>query len=100
MARSITVQTAQVRGDATLEAAWRGIDAATAVLDALATIGSPVRRAFGALVRKTAAVLEAQALARRQRREDERLWAVAMQDARVMADLSRAMSADASRDAR
>jgi hypothetical protein len=38
--------------------------------------------------------------ARKQRREDDRLWNVALTDARVMADLSRAMSRDAARDVR
>jgi hypothetical protein len=67
-----------------------------AVVAALAFIGSPVRRAIA----KAGVVLQAQAAARKQRREDERLWNVALGDARVMADLSRAMSAQASRDAR
>jgi hypothetical protein len=38
--------------------------------------------------------------ARREAIEDERLWNVALTDARVMADLSRAMSRDAARDVR
>jgi hypothetical protein len=66
------------------------------LLAALALIGSPVRRAAA----KVGAVLEKQAEARRARREDERLWNVALTDARVMADLSRAMSRDAARDVR
>ena len=64
-------------------------NAVHAVLAVLALIGAPVRR-----------TLARQAAARKQRREDERLWNVALTDARVMADLSRAMSRDASRDVR
>jgi hypothetical protein len=59
------------------------------IVAGLAFIGSPVTRAFG----KWAAV-------RKQRREDEKLWNMALSDARVMADLSRAMSQDAQRDVR
>jgi hypothetical protein len=66
------------------------------ILAVLALIGSPVRRAAA----RIGAVLEKQADARKQRREDERLWNVALTDARVMADLSRAMSRDAARDVR
>ena len=71
-------------------------NAVHAVLALLALIGSPARRAAA----KAGVVLEKQAQARKQRREDERLWNVALTDARVMADLSRAMSRDASRDVR
>jgi hypothetical protein len=56
---------------------------------ALAVIGSPVTRAYVAW-----------SAARKQRIEDEKLWNVALTDARVMADLSRAMSRDAQRDVR
>ena len=38
--------------------------------------------------------------ARKQRAEDEKLWNLALTDARIMADLSRAMSQDALRDVR
>lgn len=38
--------------------------------------------------------------ARREAAEDARLWEVALTDARVMADISRAMSRDAARDVR
>ena len=71
-------------------------NAVHAVLSTLALIGSPARRAAA----KVSGVLEKQADARKQRLEDERLWNVALTDARVMADLSRAMSRDASRDVR
>jgi hypothetical protein len=40
------------------------------------------------------------AAARKQRIADEKLWNIALTDARVMADLSRAMSRDALRDTR
>lgn len=59
------------------------------VLAALALIGSPVTRAWSAW-----------SAARKQRRADEKLWNLAMSDARIMADLSRAMSQDAKRDVR
>lgn len=59
------------------------------VLHALAVIGAPLTR----LSAKVAA-------ARRERKADEQLWNIALTDARVMADLSRAMSRDAARDAR
>jgi hypothetical protein len=42
----------------------------------------------------------ASAAARRQAGEDRKLWAVALTDARVMADISRAMAAQAPRDLR
>ena len=64
-------------------------NAVHAFLAPLALIGAPIRR-----------TLEKQAQAHKQRREDQRLWDVALSDARVMADLSRAMSRDASRDVR
>ncbi|MBC5782529.1 hypothetical protein H8N03_06205 [Ramlibacter sp. USB13] len=55
----------------------------------LAYLGRPVTRG-----------LAAWAAARKQRREDEKLWNLALSDARIMADLSRAMSQDALRDTR
>lgn len=58
-------------------------------LHALAVIGSPVTRLVGKI-----------AAARRERKADEQLWNIALTDARVMADLSRAMSREATRDAR
>ncbi len=63
---------------------------------ALALFATPMRRAADAL-RSGARAWRA---ARRQAAEDDKLWALAMTDARVMADLSRAMSADALRDVR
>ena len=62
-----------------------------AVLEAGGVVanGRPVTRAFAAW-----------SAARKQRREDEKLWNLALSDARIMADLSRAMSQDALRDAR
>lgn len=60
-----------------------------AILDGLSVIGRPVTR-----------TLAAWAVARKQRRDDEKLWNVALSDARVMADLSRAMSQEAARGVR
>jgi hypothetical protein len=59
------------------------------VVAALAAVGAPVTRAFAAWT-----------AARKQRAEDEKLWNLALTDARIMADLSRAMSQDALRDVR
>src|SRR5262245_32418668 len=70
--------------------------AANVVLGLLAFIGKPVTRAAGAASRAYAAW----SVARKQRRDDEKLWNLALTDARIMADLSRAMSQDALRDAR
>ena len=73
-----------------------GTLAAQVILGLLAFVGTPVTRA-GAAVQRTYA---AWAAARKQRRDDEKLWALALNDARIMADLSRAMSRDALRDTR
>lgn len=63
---------------------------------ALALLAVPARN----LVRSAGAAWQAAGAARRQAREDRRTWEVAMTDARVMADISRAMSRDAMRDVR
>ena len=76
--------------------ALAGLSITRAVLHGLAFIGSPVTR----LAVKARAGVAALAAARRQRREDDKLWALALNDARVMADLSRAMSRDALRETR
>ena len=76
--------------------AMGNFNAVHAVLAALAVVGAPVRR----ITSKIGVALERQAAARVQRRDDQRLWDVALTDARVMADLSRAMSRDAGRDVR
>ena len=75
-------------------AAVRELDATIThpVLATLAFIGAPLHRAGLKLAAWNAA--------RKQRAEDDKLWAIALSDARVMADLSRAMSADAARQAR
>jgi hypothetical protein len=57
------------------------------VVHALALLGSPFRRGY-----------DRWAEARRQAREDDKLWNLALTDARVMADLSRAMGAEALHD--
>lgn len=100
MARFIQVEYPAQHGGVTR--ITRGLQAlgsfniAHAVLHALAVLGSPVTRG-GAKLRAGLASLAA---ARKQRREDEKLWNIALTDARVMADLSRAMSRDALRDTR
>ena len=63
---------------------------------ALALLAMPARRT----VRNVGQGLRAWRVARRQAAADRRLWDVALTDARVMADISRAMSADAVRDVR
>ena len=55
----------------------------------LAAVGRPVTQAYASW-----------AAARRLRHDDEKLWSLALTDARIMADLSRAMSQDAQRDIR
>ena len=61
---------------------------------ALALLATPAKRAVAAL----RAASSRWAVARKQAADDEKLWSVALTDARVMADISRAMSADATRD--
>ncbi len=60
----------------------------------LALLATPARRAAN-LLRSN---LRAYAAHRRQAAQDEQLWQVALTDARVMADISRAMSASAVSD--
>ncbi|HEX7891732.1 MAG TPA: hypothetical protein VF522_20450 [Ramlibacter sp.] len=72
------------------------LNATHVVLHGLAFIGSPVTRAAA----KVRAKLESLAAVRAQRRADDKLWKLALTDARIMADLSRAMSRDAQRDLR
>lgn len=62
-----------------------------ATLNALALVGAPITRAAVA-ARK---VLAGWSAARKQRAADHKLWDLAMSDARIMADLSRAMGRDA-----
>jgi hypothetical protein len=61
---------------------------------ALALLASPAKRAAAAL----RVGLKRWAEARKRAAEDEQLWELALTDARVMADLNRAMSAAAVRD--
>jgi hypothetical protein len=63
--------------------------ATRAVLHGLAVLGSPVTRG-----------LAAWSAGRKRRVDDDKLWSLALTDARIMADLSRAMSQDAQRDVR
>ena len=73
-----------------------GTTSANVILALLAFIGKPVTAAASGLRRG----LAAWNVARKQRAEDEKLWSLALQDARIMADLSRAMSQEAVRGAR
>ena len=61
---------------------------------ALALAAGPVR----ASVNRVRTSMRGWAVARHARAQDEALWQVALTDARVMADISRAMSQDAARD--
>jgi hypothetical protein len=61
---------------------------------ALALLASPAKRTSAAL--RTG--LRRWSASRKQAEADRKLWEVALTDARVMADISRAMSAGASRD--
>lgn len=63
---------------------------------ALAFLAAPARELAGSVGRG----LRRWRAARRQAEEDRKLWDVAVQDARVMADISRAMSQSALRDVR
>lgn len=63
---------------------------------ALALLAVPARRT----AERVRAGLQRWSAARRQAELDDKLWQVALTDARVMADLSRAMSQHAQRDVR
>ena len=63
---------------------------------ALALLATPARRG-AALLRRAARLWDQ---ARRRAAEDERTWNAALHDARIMADLSRAMNGIAVQDAR
>jgi hypothetical protein len=78
--------------DGHLMAAW--IVMWTVAFAALALLAGPAHRAVLSL----RAGLKGWASARRQAAQDAQLWQVALTDARIMADISRAMSAAASRD--
>ena len=75
-----------------LLAAW--IVMWTIAFAALALFATPAKRSVAALRRG----FKHWSAVRRQDAEDQKLWDVALTDARVMADISRAMSAGASRD--
>lgn len=75
-----------------LLAAW--IVMWTVVFAALALFAAPAKR----MGRSLHSGYQRWATARRLAAEDRKLWDVALSDARVMADISRAMSADALRD--
>ncbi len=77
-----------------LLAAWMGLW--LVAFAALALFAAPARRA-AVTIRSG---YKAWAESRRLAAEDERTWAAAMQDARLMADLMRIMDANASQDIR
>jgi len=88
---------AQHAGVARMEQAIETIgsfSATHALLHGLAFLGTPFTR----LAARVRAGLAAWREERKQREEDRKLWNLALTDARVMADLSRAMSQDALRD--
>ncbi len=68
----------------------------TLAFAALGLLATPARRAAHGL----RSGLKLWAAAHRQAAQDEQLWKIALTDARVMADISRAMSAGATRDIR
>lgn len=80
--------------DGHLLAAW--IALWTVAFAGLAIFATPARLA----ARKLRAGLKSWAQARRAAEADRKLWEVALVDARVMADISRAMTSQASRDVR
>ncbi|MBX3656449.1 MAG: hypothetical protein KF686_19915 [Ramlibacter sp.] len=68
----------------------------TIAFAALALLAAPARNA-GSVLRTALASWSAR---RRQAASDDKLWSLALTDARVMADISRAMTRDAVRDVR
>lgn len=68
----------------------------TIAFAALALAARPARTA----VNRLAVALREAGARRRARAQDDALWRLALTDARVMADISRAMSSDAARDVR
>ncbi len=80
--------------DGHLLAAWMVMW--TVAFAALALFAQPARRATLGL----RAALQRWKAARRQAASDEKVWQVALTDARVMADISRAMGSGAGRDVR
>ncbi|MEJ8835472.1 hypothetical protein [Ramlibacter sp. AN1133] len=88
---------AQHAGVARVEQAIKtigGYSATHALLHGLAVLGTPFTR----LAARARLGMAAWREERKQREEDRKLWNLALTDARVMADLSRAMSQDALRD--
>lgn len=90
----VTNQVVDTWTEGRLLAAW--IVMWTVAFAALALLAGPARRVVN--VARVAGRNWAQA--RRESAEDAKLWEVALTDARVMADISRAMSRDAARDVR
>ena len=78
--------------DGHLMAAWIVLWAVA--FAAMGLLADPLRQAVGSL----RSGLKAWNARRRQALAEEQLWRLALNDARVMAEISRAMSVDASRD--
>lgn len=72
-------------------AALGSFNVTIAALNALSAIGAPITRAASG----TRNLLAGWSAARKQRAADRKLWDLALTDARIMADLSRAMGRDA-----
>ena len=68
----------------------------TLAFAALALAARPAR----AVVQRVRTLSRKWAAARQAAVQDEKMWQIALTDARVMADISRAMSSDAARDVR
>jgi hypothetical protein len=95
MARFVHIEIPATHGGVTRMtrgfAALGSFSITVAALHALAVLGSPVTRA--AVAARNA--LAGWSAARKQGAADRQLWDIALSDARVMADLSRAMSREA-----
>ncbi|KAF1050093.1 hypothetical protein [Xylophilus sp.] len=85
----VATQVVQSWTDGHLLAAWIALWAVA--FAGLALLAAPTRRAAAGVRSRVAAWKEA----RRQAEADRQIWALAQTDARVMADISRAMSAAA-----
>lgn len=90
----VTNQVVDTWTEGRLLAAW--IVMWTVAFAALALLAAPARHATLGL----RSAMRRFAESRREAAEDAKLWQVALTDARVMADISRAMSRDAARDVR
>ena len=92
LAAVVANQVIDTWGDGHLMAAWMLLWAVAFM--AIALFATPARRASVVLRNGYKAWVES----RRQAAEDQRTWNAALQDARMMADLSRAMTSSATQD--